>query len=162
MRVIAITHLIIILIEVLLLRKINITNAGILLLIQVNLFVFCHKPTEPIRLWMTPPPEVAKTAAVYGEIKNPYATDVEIRTIVSNGYKTVDFHETSLDDQSGVTRMRKLDYPILLKANETIELVRSGKHLMLYEKLDHSGKLELKIQFSNGESRTVLVEERAL
>ncbi|EMY68147.1 PF04314 family protein [Leptospira vanthielii serovar Holland str. Waz Holland = ATCC 700522] len=111
---------------------------------------------------MTPPPEVAKTAAVYGEIKNPYATDVEIRTIVSNGYKTVDFHETSLDDQSGVTRMRKLDYPILLKANETIELVRSGKHLMLYEKLDHSGKLELKIQFSNGESRTVLVEERAL
>lgn len=144
------------------LRKINITNAGILLLIQVNLFVFCHKPTEPIRLWMTPPPEVAKTAAVYGEIKNPYASDVEIRTIVSNRYKTIDFHETVIDDQSGIARMRKLDYPILLKANETIELERSGKHLMLYDKLDHPGKLELEIQFSNGESRTVIVEEREL
>ncbi|WP_232225812.1 copper chaperone PCu(A)C [Leptospira terpstrae] len=144
------------------LRKINITNAGFLLLIQVNLLVFCHKPTEPIRLWMTAPPEVAKTAAVYGEIRNPYKTDVEIQTIVSNGYKTVDFHETSLDESSGITRMRKLDYPILLKASETIELVRSGKHLMLYDKLHHSGKLDLKIQFSNGESQTVVVEEKEL
>lgn len=144
------------------LRKINITNAGILLLIQVNLFVFCHKPKDPIRLWMTPPPEVAKTAAVYGEIRNPYSNDIEIRTIVSNGYKTVDFHETSLDNQSGVARMRKLNYPIILKANETIELVRSGKHLMLYDKINHSGNLELKIQFSNGESRTVIVEEKTL
>ncbi|WP_232373774.1 copper chaperone PCu(A)C [Leptospira chreensis] len=144
------------------LRKINITNAGILLLIQANLFLFCHKPTEPVRLWMTPVPEVAKTAAVYGEIQNPYPVDVEINAVVSNGYQTVDFHETVLEETSGIVRMRKMDYPIKLKRNDTILLTRSGKHLMLYDKLKYSGDLELNFEFSNGEKRTVIVEERSL
>lgn len=144
------------------LRKINITNAGFLFLIQVNLFVFCHKPTEPIRLWMTPPPEVAKTAAVYGEIRNPFEVDVEIRNIVSNQYKTVEFHETSLDSETQVARMRKKDYPILLKVNQSIQLMRSGNHLMLFDKGNISGNLKLEIQFSNGESRTVVVEKNQL
>ncbi|EMJ85738.1 PF04314 family protein [Leptospira meyeri serovar Semaranga str. Veldrot Semarang 173] len=162
MRVMAITHLIIILIEVLLLRKLNITNAGFLLLIQVNLFVFCHKQAVPIQLWMTPPPEVAKTAAVYGEIRNPFAVDVEIRNILSNDYKTVEFHETSIDNEAQVAKMRKLEYPIQLKTNQTIQLMRSGKHLMLYEKIKHSEKIELELEFSNGERRVVIVEERSL
>ncbi|MCW7501492.1 copper chaperone PCu(A)C [Leptospira sp. 2 VSF19] len=142
------------------LRKINITNAGFLFLIQVNLFVFCHKPTEPIQLWMKPAPEIAKTAAVYGEIRNPFGKDVEIRNIVSNHYKTVEFHESSLDNETQIARMRKLEYPILLETNQTIQLMRSGKHLMLYEKGNVSGDLTLEFQFSNGESRTVIVEEK--
>ncbi|WP_244241376.1 copper chaperone PCu(A)C [Leptospira perdikensis] len=144
------------------LRKINITNSGILLLIQANLFLFCHKPAEPIQFWMTHTPEVAKTAAVYGEIQNPYETDVEIRAVVSNGYQTVDFHETILDENTGIVRMRKLNYPIKLMVKETIHLERSGKHLMLYDKLNRSGNLKLEIEFSNGEKKIVVVEERSL
>ncbi|WP_243401236.1 copper chaperone PCu(A)C [Leptospira harrisiae] len=144
------------------LRKLNITNAGILLLIQVNLFVFCHKPTETSKLWMTPPPEVAKTAAVYGEIWNPFPVDVEIRNIVSSTYKTIEFHETKVDNETQVAKMRKLEYPILLKANQSIQLERTGKHLMLYDKLNHSEKLELELEFSNGERRVIIVEERSL
>lgn len=111
---------------------------------------------------MTPPPEVAKTAAVYGEIRNPFEVDVEIRNIVSNQYKTVEFHETSLDSETQVARMRKKDYPILLKVNQSIQLMRSGNHLMLFDKGNISGNLKLEIQFSNGESRTVVVEKNQL
>ncbi|WP_244288333.1 copper chaperone PCu(A)C [Leptospira congkakensis] len=144
------------------LRKINITNAGFLLLIQVNLFVFCHKPTEAIQLWMTPSPDVAKTAAVYGEIRNPFANSVEIQTIVSDMYQSVEFHETTVDNTLQIARMRKIEYPIPMKASETILLTRSSKHLMLYGKIKQSDNLKLEIQFSNGEKRTVIVEERSL
>ncbi|MCW7470132.1 copper chaperone PCu(A)C [Leptospira kanakyensis] len=144
------------------LRKINITNAGILLLIQVNLFVFCHKPPGAIQLWTTPVPEVAKTAAVYGEIRNPFASSVEIQTIVSENYQSVEFHETTIDETSQIARMRKVEYPIPLQATETILLTRSGKHLMLYDKLKQSGDLKLEIHFSNGEKRTVVVEKKTL
>ncbi|TGK87439.1 copper chaperone PCu(A)C [Leptospira noumeaensis] len=162
MRVMAITHLIIILIEVLLLRKINITNAGILFLIQVNLLVFCHKQSEVIQLWMTPPPEVAKSAAVYGEIRNPFTSFVEIQKIESQDYKLVEFHETSIDETTQIARMRKVEYPIPLQTSQTILLKRSGKHLMLYDKLKQSENLKLEIHFSNGEKRTVVVEKRSL
>ncbi len=162
MRVMAITHLIIILIEVLLLRKINITNAGILLLIQVNLLVFCHKQSEVIQLWMTPPPEVAKTAAVYGEIRNPFTSFVEIQKIESQDYRLVEFNEPSIDETSQIARMRKVEYPIPLEVNESILLGRSGKHLMLYDRLNQSRDLKLEIHFSNGEKRTVVVEKKSL
>nr|WP_246834394.1 copper chaperone PCu(A)C [Leptospira levettii] len=148
--------------EVLLLRKVNTTNLGILFLIQVNLFVFCHKPSDPIQLWMTRPPEVAKTAAVYGQITNSYGTDLTILSIFSNGYQSVEFHETSVDETSQIARMHKLEYPIAMKAGETILLERSGKHLMLYDKVNSSENLKLEIHFSNGEKRTVVVEEKSL
>ncbi|WP_244310275.1 copper chaperone PCu(A)C [Leptospira noumeaensis] len=144
------------------LRKINITNAGILFLIQVNLLVFCHKQSEVIQLWMTPPPEVAKSAAVYGEIRNPFTSFVEIQKIESQDYKLVEFHETSIDETTQIARMRKVEYPIPLQTSQTILLKRSGKHLMLYDKLKQSENLKLEIHFSNGEKRTVVVEKRSL
>ncbi|TGM28881.1 copper chaperone PCu(A)C [Leptospira levettii] len=161
MRVIAVTHLIINLIEVLLLRKVNTTNLGILFLIQVNLFIFCHKTNEEHMFWTPIMPDVAKTTAVYGTIQNPTDSDVSILSVSSNQYKTVEFH-TITTDKEGIMRMRKIDYPIVIKPKESIELSRNGTHLMLYEKENSSGELLIHIHFSNGLVQKHVVEKKSL
>lgn len=143
------------------LRKVNITNSGILFLIQVNLFVFCHKSNPNYALWTIPVPDVAKTTAVYGEIQNPEDKEISILSIISNQYKRVEFHSMTTDKE-GIMRMRKLEFPILMKAKEIIHLDRNGIHLMLYEKQKGEENLYLEIQFSNGVTKKMLVETKSL
>ncbi|WP_167481802.1 copper chaperone PCu(A)C [Leptospira bouyouniensis] len=161
MRVIAVTHLIINLIEVLLFRKVNTTNLGILLLIQVNLFSFCHKSNVSQTLWTIPVPDVAKTTAVYGEIQNPSDNEITIVALESNEYKKVEFHTMVLDNE-GIMRMKKMEFPISLKPKEIIKLERGGSHLMLYDKQTTKEKLMITIQYSNGTMEKHVVEKKSL
>lgn len=143
------------------LRKVNTTNLGILFLIQVNLFIFCHKTNGEHSFWTPIVPDVAKTTAVYGTIQNPTNSEISILSVSSNQYKTVEFHTMSMENE-GIMRMRKLDYPIVMKPNQSIELTRNGTHLMLYEKENSSGDLLIQIHFSNGLIQKHIVEKKSL
>ncbi|WP_244147736.1 copper chaperone PCu(A)C [Leptospira yanagawae] len=143
------------------LRKVNSTNIGILLLIQVNLFVFCHKTNPNPSLWTFPVPDVAKTTAVYGMIQNPFGKEVSIVSLESNQYKTVELHTMEIDKE-GIKRMRKIDFPVLLQPNELIHLERGGTHLMLLDKQNRNEKLIITIQYSNGKIEKQEVEKKSL
>ena len=143
------------------LRKVNITNLGFLFLIQVNLFVFCHKSNSKTELWTHPVPDVAKSTAVYGEIQNQTESEISILSLKSNHYKTVEFH-TMVEDKEGIMRMRKLEFPVSLKPKESIRLERNGTHLMLYDKQNMDGELEISIQYSNGTVKKQVVEKKSL
>ncbi|WP_244934797.1 copper chaperone PCu(A)C [Leptospira jelokensis] len=143
------------------LRKVNNTNIGILLLIQVNLFVFCHKSNPNPSLWTFPVPDEAKTIAVYGMIQNPFGNEVSILSLESNQYKTVEFHTMEIDKE-GIKRMRRIDFPILLQPNERIQMERGGTHLMLLDKQNGNENLMITIQYSNGKLETQVVEKKSL
>ncbi len=78
--------------------------------------------------WIKQLPPVVPMRAGYLQIKNDSDQPMEITALQSNAFKTVEMHETKMDD--GMMKMLELD-SIKLPAQTTVEFKPGGKHLML-------------------------------
>lgn len=124
--------------------------------------IFCTNVNSNFStLYTNPVPPVAKTNAIYGQWQNPQPNEIEIISITSNHYETVELHDSILDDY-GIMRMRKINFPIKLGANRYLRLEKGGKHLMLLSKQNKmSEPHKINIFLESGENFTVAVEEKA-
>ncbi|WP_167884331.1 copper chaperone PCu(A)C [Leptospira ilyithenensis] len=95
--------------------------------------------------------ESATVTAGYGKITNLRDADTEVREIRAEGYETVEWHTSSLED--GIAKMRKVDFPIPLPSGKEILLDKGGNHLMLIgKKKKISETVRIYFVLSNGET----------
>ena len=101
--------------------------------------------------WVRKIPESATVTAGYGKITNLRDSDIGIKEIRAEGFDTVEWHTSFLED--GIARMRKMDFPIPLPSGKEILLDKGGSHLMLIgKKKEISETLRIQFALSNGET----------
>ena len=79
--------------------------------------------------WIAEAPPVSKVMVAYLSINNNSAEDISIVRAESASYSSIEFHETI--HEHGMARMMRYQQ-LTVPANGSIELKRSGKHLMLF------------------------------
>lgn len=80
--------------------------------------------------WVPEAPPVASVMAGYMSVHNPGKQDVTIRAARSDGFATVEMHETRM--QNGMAKMVRQD-KLVIPAGKTVQFERGGLHLMLMQ-----------------------------
>lgn len=80
--------------------------------------------------WVPEAPPVANVMAGYMSVHNPGKQDVTIRAARSEGFASVEMHETRM--QNGMAKMVRQD-KLVIPAGKTVQFERGGLHLMLMQ-----------------------------
>lgn len=98
------------------------------------------------------PPPASKASVAYFEIHNPGERSIVLSKVSSPQYGQVEIHETRMDGDSGIARMRRLA-SVTIEPGNRAAFLAGGRHLMLmqpYKRLAAGSPLTLEFQFANG------------
>ncbi|MCK5662544.1 MAG: copper chaperone PCu(A)C [Thiotrichaceae bacterium] len=108
--------------------------------------------------WIKQLPPVVPMRAGYMQIKNDSEQPMEIISLKSDAFETVEMHETKMED--GMMKMIELE-TIPLSAQSIVELKPGGKHLMLIapiEPLQIGDIVKVIATFSNDSTQSFELE----
>ena len=108
--------------------------------------------------WIKNLPPVVPVRAGYIQIKNPTDIPLEIVSLQSDLFETVEMHETKMED--GMMKMDEL-FTIMLPPKTTVELKPGGKHIMLITPkfpLSIGDQVNLNVTFSDRKTQTIQLE----
>lgn len=102
--------------------------------------------------------------AVFGTLTNDGEASVTLTGATAEGIsKSVELHETVMDNSTGSTVMQKMANPLVLDPGESVELQPGGEHIMLMDLTcaPMAGQnLSIVLTFSDGATQTVQIPVR--
>jgi len=113
--------------------------------------------------WIRQPPPGAAAAGAYLRLVNTDTQDDRLLAVHSPAAERVEIHTMQMD--SGMMRMRKLENSLALPAGETITLAPGGLHLMLIapgKELPVGGEVHMRLSFEHAPEQTVVFNIRPL
>lgn len=105
--------------------------------------------------WIKNLPPPVPVRAGYLTIHNPLMQSVAIVAIRSEGFASVEIHQTLMQD--GMMRMEQVEN-LTIEAGQTLQLAPGGLHLMLMQPLQPTRPGEIHritIEFNDGSSQTL-------
>ncbi len=108
--------------------------------------------------WIKQLPPVVPMRAGYMQIKNDSRESMEIISLQSDAFETVEMHETKME--GGMMKMIELE-TIPLPAQSSVELKPGGKHLMLIspiQPLQIGDIVKVIATFSNNSTQSIELE----
>ncbi|MGB0495847.1 MAG: copper chaperone PCu(A)C [Kangiellaceae bacterium] len=105
--------------------------------------------------WVREPIIESDIHAGYFTLVNVSAKDLELVSISSDAYETVEIHE--MTHKNGMMKMAEID-SLDISANGKVKLSPGGKHLMLINpsrEIKTGGRVELILKFKSGNKQVV-------